>query len=344
MKLKVVITGGNGFIGSHIVREFIKNKAEVTCLVRKNSSLTNISGLNIKLVYGDITDKKSLKGVFAGADLVIHNAALSTDWASYDKFRDTNVYGTVNVFESCVEQNVTRVIMTGSISSYGEEDSLEVKNEDSPFNSHYSYFMDNLIPCKMNWYRDTKAEATQKAMETAKKSGINLMILEPAFVYGEREFNTGFYEYVKSSKSGMIIAPGSKKNYFPVIYAGDLAEAYWLAAIKNFSGIERIVIANKNSELMCNIFRKFCVFAGVRKPIMCSKFLFYFPAIILEILYTVLKIKNPPLLTRGRVNMFTDNLKFSTDKAKEILKFESSTSLDAGVAKTIQWYQNNGYL
>ncbi|MCP3925315.1 MAG: SDR family NAD(P)-dependent oxidoreductase [Desulfobacterales bacterium] len=342
--MKVVITGGNGFIGSHIVHEFVKNGVEVLCLVRKNSQLSNISGLELELVYGDVTSKNSLENLFTGADLVIHNAALSTDWAPYKEFYETNVNGTVNVLESCIEQGVKKVIITGSISSYGEENSSEVKDETSPFNSHYPYFMDKLLPCKMNWYRDTKAFATQKALEIAKKNGINLIILEPAFVYGEREFNTGFYEYVKSAKSGMFIAPGSKKNFFPVIYAGDLAKAYWLTAINKIAGVERIIIANKKNELMSHIFGKFCNIAGVRKPVICSKVLFYLPGIMLEFIYTLLKVKIPPLLTRGRVNMFVDNLEFSTNKAKDILKFESTTSLDDGINKTVKWYKDNNYL
>lgn len=344
MKKRVVITGGNGFIGSFVVEQLLKKGHHVTCLVRKESSLSNLKEYDVDYVYGDVTDKECLTKAFTGADVIIHNAAVAKDWGEYDLFFQTNVVGTENVIYTCVELSIPQVIMTGSISSYGEENSYETKDETSPFNSHYSYFLNSIFPCKMNYYRDSKAEATRRAIAMAKENNLNLTILEPSFVYGEREFNSGFYEYVSSVKEGMSVAPGSKKNYYALIYVRDLACAFSSAVEKESQGVERFIITNSEPVLMNNIYRRFCKEAELKMPNLLPKFLIYPAGLIMELLYTLFRFKNPPLLTRGRINMFYDNLHFSSAKAKNLLGFETSTSLEDGIKKTVEWYKDNGYL
>lgn len=343
MKKRVLITGGNGFIGSFIIEELLSQNMEVTCLVRENSNLQNLQGYDVTYIYGDITDKDSLREACNSKDVVIHNAAIAKDWGTYDSFYQTNVVGTENVITTCCEFSTPQVIMTGSISSYGEENSPTSKDETTTPTPHYPYFLDHIFPCKMNYYRDTKAEATKRAIELAKKNNLNLTIIEPSFVYGEREFTSGFYEYVSSVKEGMFVAPGSKKNYYALIYVRDLAKAYSAVIENEIKGVERYIITNPPT-LMADIYRLFCESAGLKRPFFMPKGIIYPVGLLLELIYTLFNIKSPPLLTRGRVNMFYDSIRFSSDKAKRELGFETSTPLEEGIRNTVQWYKENGYL
>ena len=344
MKKRIFITGGNGFIGSHIVRELVHSGREVTCLVRKGSSARKFDGVNAAIVRGDLADTAVLAGLVTGHDAVIHTAGLVNDWSRYDEFYRVNVEGTLNVLEACRAAGIEQVIHTGTCSSYGEEHNFSVKDEHWPDASHRPYFADRLFPCRMNHYRDTKALATLRATAFAEEHGMNLTVLEPAFVYGEREFSTGFYEYVKSAGRGIPVAPGSRHNLFPVIYAGDLARAYRLALEKKLPGVNRILIANPEPELLDRILNAFCRHAGVKKPLPLPKWSLYGPAMLLELLYTLLHSLRPPVLTRGRVCMFTDNVAFSSDKAERLLDFTADTPLDEGIKRTVEWYRANGFL
>lgn len=339
-----MITGASGFIGSHITREFCKNGIKTGCLIRKEGNLTNIKDLNVEIRYGDIRDEVGLKNAFEGFNFVIHNAGYVKDWGNYNLFYKTNVEGTLNVLKACVANGIQDIIMTGSISVYGEENSYEIKNEESPYHSHYRYLFDKIFPCALNHYRDTKCLATKEAIFYAQEKGLNLTILEPVWVYGEREFNTGFYAYIKSVKEGMIFAPGSKRNKFHVIYAGDLARAYFLAYQKRLKGVNRIIIGNKESELMADIYRLFCLFADIKPPKLLPKWLIYPIGFMMELVSTILQTKEPPLLTRGRVNMFYDNIEYSTKKAEEILGFTNEYTLEQGIKKTVQWYKENNFI
>ncbi|TGE36440.1 NAD-dependent epimerase/dehydratase family protein [Desulfosporosinus fructosivorans] len=341
---KVMITGATGFIGSHIARAFCESLVSVGCLVREGSSLANLEGLPVEIKTGDIKNIGDLTKAFAGYDWVIHNAAKVSDWGNYDEFYQTNVTGTINVLTACVQAGIKNVLITGSNSVYGEENTLLVKDETSPYNSHYQYFGDRFFPCKLNFYRDTKALAKKEALEFAGAFDLNLTILEPVWVYGEMELNGGFYEYLKTAKARIPLVPGAKQNKFHVIYAGDLARAYVLAYTKHLTGVNCILVGNEQAESMDRIYRLFCSEAGLKKPGNLPKPLSYPIALLMELLYTVVKAQSPPLLTRGRVNMFYDNLEVSVAKAEQLLGFRNAYSLEEGIKKTVLWYKEQGLI
>lgn len=338
---KVFITGANGYIGSHITEKFLEENIPLVCMVRKNSDVSSLPVSSIDIRYGDVIDEASIVEASRGCSTVIHNAARSSDWGSYHSFYNINVEGTLNVLRACVRNGITRVIMTGAVSSYGEENSHVVKSESHPFNSHYRYFMDSVFPNANNHYRDTKAIATRDALLFAEKHGLDLTVIEPVWVYGEREFNTGFYEYMKGVKDGMFIAPGTRKNKFHVVYVKDLARAYHLAYIRNPEGVNRIIIGNSTTEYMHRIFSLFIHEAGLKKPILAPKWLLYPIGFAMELAYSLTGAKTPPLLSRSRVNMFYDNIEYSTRKAKEFLGFENEFTLEQGIGRTVSWYREH---
>jgi nucleoside-diphosphate-sugar epimerase len=341
---KVLLTGATGFIGSHIAEFFFNNNIPVVCLVRRSSDVSFLKELDLEIAQGDIRDIGSVEQAVKNVDFVIHTAGRSSDWGKYQDFYENNVTGTLNVLKACASSKIKDIIITGSVSSYGEENSITVKDENSPYNSHYKYFCGKIFPSAMNFYRDTKAVLTQMSIEFAENNDLNLTVIEPVWVYGEREFNTGFYEYLKTVKNGMKFMPGNKFNKFHVIYAGDLAKAYYLAYEKKLRGINRIIVGNPEPERMHLIHSMFCRTAGLKPPKLIPKLFMYPAGFILELTSAILRTSKPPLLSRSRINMMYDNIEFSVDKAKKLLGFTAETSLEEGISKTVDWYKTNGFL
>jgi nucleoside-diphosphate-sugar epimerase len=340
----ILITGASGLIGSHIAEYFTGKGLGVTCLIRKNSSSEILETLNVDIKYGDITEVDSLTNAFTGANFIIHTAAKVSDWGSFEDFYKTNVTGTLNVLKAAVLCGIKNVIITGSISSYGEESSPQIKNEDCAYDSHYKYFLDGILASGMNYYRDTKAEANKQAIQYAKKTNLNLTIIDPAWIYGEREFHSGFYEFLKSIKSGLRIVPGSKKNKFHTIYARDLAKIYYLAYKKNLDGINQILAVAPKAEYQYKIFDSFCREVGYKIPYRIPKLFIYPFGFFTELFYKIFRIKNPPPISRARVNIFYDNIEYSDKKLRSLLGFKPDYTFEESIRMTLSWYVKNGYL
>jgi nucleoside-diphosphate-sugar epimerase len=343
-KPNILITGASGFIGGHVTRYFATKDVNVHCLIRKDSNVDFISGLQLTWLNGDIRNADQLRRAFKGMDYIIHTAARTRDWGDWDDFFQTNINGTLNVLKAAEENGIKDVTITGSVSSYGEEDSSILKDESMPYNSHYSYFLDRIFPSGMNYYRDSKAISTKEAIEFATANDMNLTVVEPVWVYGENEFSSGFFEYLKSVGSGLRIMPGSRKNNFHVVYAKDLAKAYFKVYEAKPKGINRFIIGNEATEKMHMIFDQFCKEAGYKIPVRLPRILIYPLAMLIEITAQMRKSRKAPLLSRARVKMFYDNIGYSTKKAEEFLAFKASTPVEAGISNTVNWYKKHQYL
>lgn len=341
---KVLLTGASGFIGSHVLEALTAAGIPVAVLARRTANLAHLLPLKPEIRYGDLQDLASVCEAVQGCAGVIHTAALAKDWGRREDFFATNVVGTLNVLEAARRRRLRQVIITGSISSYGEEDSRETKDETFPYRSHYPYFLDGWFASGFNHYRDSKAAATEQAAAFAQAHGLNLTVIEPAWVFGEREFGTGFYSYVRAVQGGARFMPGSTRNRFHVIYARDLARAYVLAWQAKRPGVERIIVGNPEAEPMHRVFSLFCRAAGLPPPRLLPKWSVYPAAFAWELAATLARSRQPPLLTRGRVNMFYDSIQFSTAKARRTLGFECDYTLEQGVRQTVAWYQQHHLL
>jgi len=170
---------------------------------------------------------------------------------------------------------------------------------------------------------------------------MNLTIIEPVWVYGEREFSSGFYEYMKTMKYKLPFFPGSRKNKFHVVYVKDLARAYYQAFQKRTRGVQCYIIGNKEAEKMNNIYDLICREMQKKKPANLPKQIIYPIALTMEIFAEIFKTKHPPLLSRSRINMFYDNISYDTSKARKELNFLPEYSLEESIKKTVAWYKIN---
>jgi uncharacterized protein YbjT (DUF2867 family) len=91
--MQVLVTGGTGFLGGHLVERLVRRGDKVRVLVRPTSDLTLLRSLGVELATGDITDAASVKIAASGVDAVFHVAALASDYGPAGKFRLMNVEG-----------------------------------------------------------------------------------------------------------------------------------------------------------------------------------------------------------------------------------------------------------
>jgi nucleoside-diphosphate-sugar epimerase len=344
VKERVFVTGGTGFIGSHLVRKLTRLGHEVTVLARPTSSLRFLPEKRVTVTTGDVCSPDGVNRGMTGCSIVFHNAALTTDWGQKRDFYSINIGGTKNVLEAARKQGVKLVVLTSTIGVMGEEDCTVSKREDIPYRPRIPYFLSGLVESGMNHYRVTKTQAERLSIEFCREHGIDLVVIRPAWVYGPREFHAGPYLFCRAVLEGTTLLPGCRHNLFHVVYVGDLVESMVAAMHKRPAGVNVYTVGNEPVPTMDRFWRTFCKYLELPPPRYLPKWLVYPLGLVLEFIYLALKLKSPPLLTRARVYMCYASNVYDITRAKRELGFEGGTTLEAGVAKTVRWWKMNGFL
>ncbi len=348
MKSRIFLTGATGFIGSNLARQFVKEDYPVVALARPTSSTRFIdhyvnSG-ELEIRRGDITSKQGLDGSMKGCSVLIHCASFVGDWGLKKDYYQTNVEGTKNVLREARDSGIQQAVLISSNAVLGEEDCLEKKAEDFPYNPTFPYFINNIFESDMNHYRNTKMLAEKETINFCQENNIDLTVVRPVWVYGPREFNAGPYIFCKSICEGNRFFPGTKNNKFHTIYVEDLAKITTRLTEKNLKGVNIFNVGSEEVHTMDKFWNSFCEELGKKPPIYLPRSLVYPIGFAMESLYKLFKSKKAPLLTRARVEMGYCNNLYDTKKVRTEIGDFQDTSLEKGVERTIRWWKNNGYL
>ena len=340
---KIFVTGGTGFIGSHLIRELVKQNYRVKALIRKNSNLQFISGYNIDKVVGDLRNLKIIVNAMQDCDTVIHTAAMARDWGREKDFYDINVKGTKNILKAIKKNNIKALIHLSTNAVLGEEDCMKPKDENAPYNCKYPYFLSNFWESDMNHYRCSKMVAEKETISFCRKNGINLAVLRPVWVYGPREFHSGPYYFCEYILGGIRLLQGKRTNKFHVIYVKDLVRIIKKVFEKQPEGINIYNIGSDYVPTMDEFWRLFCKYLNVKPPIYLPKFLTYSIGLAMEASFKIFRSKESPDLTRARVAMGYDNNIYDVSKIHREFEFKE-TPLDKGIKTTVRWWRRNGFL
>ncbi len=321
---RVLVTGANGFIGSHLVRKFISAGHEVSGLVRTTSDLSLISSMNLTLVYGDITDHSSLAKALGNTDILIHNAGLASDWGSLATFRHVNVKGTRNVAEVAMECGVRRIVYMSTTAVHGFNHTAPVCEND-PLNPIFNYSI-------------SKLEAEDWLFEFAKRTGTEVTAVRPGNVFGPGD-HTFTEKYIDGMVSGRIAYVNGGKSFTCPTYVGNLVDGVYLAAFAKEAAGEVFIVTDGLQITWKQFTETIADKLGVRSPrlsIPLSAGLA--AAFFAENLYKLAQVKHPPLVTKYRIYNAGTNYHFLIKKAESILGFEPGTSFEEAVSKTVSWY------
>jgi dihydroflavonol-4-reductase len=232
--MKKLVTGANGFMGSAIVRELLKDGNEVKAFLRKTSDTRNIDNLDVEKVYGDIRDGDSVKKALKDCDTLYLTAAYFAHWAPDPKLLyEVNVGGTKKTLKAALEVGVEKVVYTSTNNAIGASGPVPT-NEEAIFNywesgDHYS----------MSKY------IAENEVRIFAMRGLPVVIVNPTLVIGVND--------IKPSPSGQLIIdivkkklPGYIDGGINIIDVEDVARGHILAAKKGRVG-ERYLLEHHSS-------------------------------------------------------------------------------------------------
>ena len=314
---KILVIGGAGFIGSHVVSELLKTEVE-TVIIYDNFARGKSSNIAESLkdprccVYpngGDIRDLDLLNDAMEGIDGVLHLAAM---WLLHCKdFPRTafhvNIEGTFNVLEACVKNNIKRLVYSSSASVYG--DAAEVPmTENHPLNNR-------------NFYGATKIAGEAMVRAFYDRYGLSYVGLRYMNVYGPHQDQTAVYTGVIPIMLNKIDA-----NEQPVIN-GDGSQAYDFIDAEDVGRCNVLALqANANDEF-------YNVGTGVQTSIqeLCDT--------ILALKHSNLKVQYNPY-NEGDARRLVQNRIGCPEKAKRDLGFKYQYGLRQGLQRLIEWRES----
>ncbi len=310
---KVLVTGGAGFIGSHIVEALVEKGFEVKVIDNlsfgKKENLASVMK-KIEFKKADITDFGKIEKEFAGIDYVLHLAALRSVIESTKRPNDynlVNINGTINVLEAAKRNGVKRVVFTSSSSVYGNTEKLPETESDAP-NPLCPYALTKLVGeyyCKMY----------------SGLFGLETVSLRYFNVFGSRQDPKSQYACVIP-----LFALALLENKQPVIFGNGLQS-------RDFTFVQNIVEANL-AAMKANaknvVGETFNIARGEATTVLD----------LFKKIRALLEKNIEPRFLPARPGEARRTLA-DPAKAKKLMEFECRVSFDEGLKQTVEWYKKN---
>lgn len=305
---KFLVTGGAGFIGSHIVDALVRDGNEVRILddfsSGKRENLASVLD-EIELIEGDIRDKAIVAKAVSGVDYILHQAALRSvpkSMLNPELYNDVNIAGTLSILQAAKEVKVKRVIFASSSSIYGETDRLPEKED--------------FYPLLISPYALTKLAGEYYCRIFSIGYGLETVSLRYFNVFGPKQSLENEYAVVIPKFITCML-----KGEQPPIH-GDGKQT------RDFTFVENVVQANIKAATAKNA-------SGEVFNIACGKA--YSVLDIVSSVNKILKKSINPKFGPIRPGDVKDTLA-DISKARKLLKFEPKVGFEEGLKKTIEYF------
>lgn len=325
--MKVLVTGANGFVGSHLCRQLAKDGATVRALVRKGSDRRVLNGTAVDVVEGDILNPGSLDQAVEGCEHVFHTAALVRFFVP-DKaaMRQTNVQGTRNILESAKKAGVKRFVHTSTVAVLKRFGDGTVSDESMIANASQV----------IGEYELTKLEAERLALAAA-ADGLPVVVCNAAGPAGPGD--------IKPSPMGRVIVEFLRRKIpvytatgLNVVDVRDVAQGHILAAEKGRVG-QRYILGGENITLE-SFFGLLSKISGVPAPTIRVPYaLALVGGVLGEISGRI--TRKEPLACLASVRMSRHPHYFTSEKAKRELGY-SPRPIRESLAEEVAWFLEQG--
>jgi nucleoside-diphosphate-sugar epimerase len=211
--LRVLVTGGGGFLGTSVCRQLGRQGHEVIAYQR--SAAGHLTSEGVKVAQGDIRDISDLIDAADGSDAIVHTAGKAGMWGDAAEFRRINVDGTANVIRACKELAIPHLVHTSSPSVVHAGGDIEGADESLPIAGHFT------AP-----YPATKALA-EKMVLASNKDGLHTVALRPHLIWGPGDPHI-LPRLVSKVRRGRLALPGPHK-IIDTIFVENAAQAHVMA-------------------------------------------------------------------------------------------------------------------
>jgi nucleoside-diphosphate-sugar epimerase len=320
----ILITGGKGFLGSHLAKRLAELDFDVRIFSRKKDDHIN----DPQIFWGDIRDQIAVEKAVKGVDRVIHLVSNFRKGGSDKKEAYAiNVEGTENVLNAARKHGVKQLIHCSTIGVHGDVREIPA-NEESPFNPG-------------DLYQETKLIAEKRVWDFYKETQFPITVIRPISMFGPGDLR--MLKLFRMINKGRFVVVGDGKAFFQPAYIDDVVHGFTLC-LEHENAIGEVFIIGGDEYVPLNT-----LFKMIADQLKVSPPKIRIPMTPVLILATLCeKMCAPfniePPLHRRRVSFFQNNRAFLVDKAKQFLGYKPKITLQEGIKKTISWYEKEGWL
>lgn len=327
--MKVLITGGTGFTGTHLSRRHLERGDEVVVLdTQRGLFFDELREGGAEIHLGSVTDADLVRRLTDGCEVVHHVAAMfrKVNRPKSD-YWDVNVEGSRVVFQAALAAGVRRVVYCSTCGVHGHVADGPA-DEEAPIEPE-------------DYYQHTKYEGEVVAEEFLDR-GLSVVTLRPAAIYGPGDPERFLMLYRRVAKGTFPMFGSGKVHYHP-LFIDNLVQAFELALDADGVDGEAFLIADENYWTLNELVRAIGDSLDVDLRVVHLPFWpLWVAALLCELAYKPLGV-DPPLFRR-RVDWFRQNRAFDVGKAKRLLGYRPEVDLREGLARTGRWYRDRGYL
>jgi nucleoside-diphosphate-sugar epimerase len=326
----VLITGGSGLLGGHIVERMSQQGHKVRALVRKTSDIEHLKTTGVEIVYGDVEDYDSLVAAARGMDVIIHAAArVLPGWGQWRDFECCIVEGTENILNASIAAGVKKFVYVSSGTVVGK-----AALGDKPADETAPYIDVELT--REAYYDHAKAKAEQIVLDYHKQGKISATVVRPCMIYGPRcrLLTDRIYRYVKM----FPVLPGNAMAKTALVHVHDVADCVILAATSEKSWGQ---VYNIGPEEVVT-FRDFI--NSMAKATGKSEFRIVIPlgvvfasAAVMEMWGRLIRSEDAPFLTRSDIKFVRDGMYIDSSKARKELGWQPKISIEEGCRQYVEW-------
>ena len=324
--MNVFVTGGTGFIGSHLADSLINNPAveRVRCLVRSSDKW--LEGKEFERVKGDLHSIQTLEKALKDVDIIYHLAGV-VKAPSQREFDYANVDATENLLRIAEKLGIRKLVITSSLAAAGPSNGSPV-TEDDP-----------MRPVSM--YGESKKRMEEMIHDVAGDE-MSVTIIRPPAVYGPREDQ--IYTLFKMMNYG--IAPIVGNGYHPelsIVYVQDVIQGILKAGEQTEKGVHTYFISGEEIANW-NRIRDIVTKVSGRKNIAVKIRPGWVKKIAGAVETTASFFGTYPVINREKANEMILEWTCSHEKAKKELHYKPEYSLEEGISRTLRWYKQHGWL
>ncbi|MCK5334070.1 MAG: NAD(P)-dependent oxidoreductase [Candidatus Aenigmarchaeota archaeon] len=307
--MKILITGGTGFLGSRLVKALVKKSHKVAILSRLKD--TRLERIGAKFVLGSVLDLDAVTSAVRGKDIVYHLAANLNE--SDPDMYSTNVIGTQNVVEACKKYKVKRIILSSSIGVLGHADKPAI--EEMPYNPSTKY-----------------EKSKTDAEKIVRKGKVPFTIMRTTIILGPNRF----WEQIIHAAEKNYPLVGSGSNFWHIVYIDDAVDALLLATGKKAKN-QIYNIANSDPHTYKETYFAICDALEIARPKkQVPLWLANLAALMHETKCRLLGKRPKVTKMRASIARLVRNRIVSIDKAEKELGYKPKYGLEKGIKATVK--------